>query len=256
MIPRRCTSESGPEDLGSPRHISLVRPILRSDFLPSLMNKNQWKKPMRLSNEKGPAWLRTGTCCRGETLLTLGQVEEGIAHRREGMATRLSMGARCYLPRTPCSLSEPDAQPGHTEEGLTRLAEAVTLEEQTDQRHWEVERHRARPGPLLTQAMILKLKSARTKRLRYPAAKAPSCGSCGQRRVWPVRGRSRAGRTRRDRCWRIDGWFTEGFDTLDLKEAEALPAGFSGPASVPSHPPIEPGPLREDPRYCDSNWSR
>jgi hypothetical protein len=68
---------------------------------------------------------------------------------------------------------------------------------------------------------------------------APPWGTCY--REWPWRGASRPGRlscarlpaspasgairasgSRPTTCWSVYGWFTEGFDTLDLKEAKAL----------------------------------
>jgi hypothetical protein len=44
---------------------------------------------------------------------------------------------------------------------------------------------------------------------------APPWGTCY--REWPWRRASRP-----TTCWSVYGWFTEGFDTLDLKEAKAL----------------------------------
>ena len=56
---------------------------------------------------------RTGTCYRGEALAMLGQVQEGIAQMREGMAASQSIGERCYLPGTLGSLAEAQAKAGH-----------------------------------------------------------------------------------------------------------------------------------------------
>ena len=54
-------------------------------------------------------------------------------------------------------------------------------------------------------------------------AKAPNRSKCAPRRAWLVCGRVRAGTATRTTCSRRSmGWFTEGFDTLDLKDAKAL----------------------------------
>ena len=97
--------------------------------------KDDAEELMRLSKEKVSGWLGTGTCFQGEALTKLGQVQEGIAQMREGMAARQSIGVRCYLSGTPRSLAEAQAKAGHPEEGLTTLAEALALVEQTDERH-------------------------------------------------------------------------------------------------------------------------
>jgi hypothetical protein len=46
-------------------------------------------------------------------------------------------------------------------------------------------------------------------------------GSCGRRRAWLDCGAIRANGNR-PASSPIYGWFSEGFDTLDLKEAKAL----------------------------------
>ena len=47
------------------------------------------------------------------------------------------------------------------------------------------------------------------------------------RRAWPGSGRSRANEKKRALLAEIYGWFTEGFDTADLKEAKALLEGVA-----------------------------
>jgi len=53
---------------------------------------------------------------------------------REGRAAYQSAGARCYLPGTLYFLAEVQAKAGQPGEGLTTLAEAFALVEQTDER--------------------------------------------------------------------------------------------------------------------------
>ena len=51
----------------------------------------------------------------------------------------------------------------------------------------------------------------------------PSCGSCAPRPASPGCGRDQGKRAEaRDLLAPIYGWFTEGFDTADLKDAKAL----------------------------------
>jgi len=98
--------------------------------------KGNSEELVRLANEKGiPTWLGQGTCFRGGALAMLGQVQEGIAQMREGMAAMQSEGVRCYLPGVLRSLAEAQAKAGQPGEGLTTLAEALALVEETDERH-------------------------------------------------------------------------------------------------------------------------
>ena len=56
-----------------------------------------------------------------------------------------------------------------------------------------------------------------------PTSRARGATNCAPPRASPGCGASRAGGARRATCSRpVYGWFTEGFDTADLKEAKAL----------------------------------
>ena len=107
---------------------------------------------VRLSTEKDfPGWLVMAIRFQGEALAMLGQVQEGIAEMREGVAASQSKGTRCHVPGTLCSLAQAYAQAGQPEQGLATLDEALTLVEQTDERHWEAELLRVRADLLLMQ---------------------------------------------------------------------------------------------------------
>ena len=115
------------------------------------------------------------------------------------------------------------ARLGQPVDGLNCLAEAAQIIETTDERCGEAELHRLR-GDLLNatgdpsaaersyhQAIaVAKLQSAKLFELRASISLA---------RLWCKQ--DRRGEAR-DLLAPIYGWFTEGFDTLDLKEAKAL----------------------------------
>ncbi|NIO71040.1 MAG: AAA family ATPase [Anaerolineae bacterium] len=192
--------------------------------------KDHAEELMRLSNEKVPGWLGEGTRFRGEALAMLGQVQEGMAQMREGMAALQSVGVRWYLSGTLCSLAEAQAKAGHPEEGLTTLAEALALVEQTDERHWEAELYRLKGELLLTQGdeaeaeasfhqaescfqhaiEVARRQQAKSWELRATVSLA---------RLWQEQGKREEAR---QMLAEIYGWFTEGFDTPDLQEAKAL----------------------------------
>jgi predicted ATPase len=192
--------------------------------------KDNAEELMRLSHEKVPGWSGTGTRFWGKALAMLGQVQEGMAQMREGMAVDQSMDVRCYLSGTLRSLAEAQAKAGQPGEGLTTLAEALAFVEETDERHWEAELYRLKGELLLMQGdeagaeasfhqaescfqhavEVARRQQAKSWELR---ATASLC------RLWQEQGRMGEAR---QMLAAIYGWFTEGFDTPDLKEAEAL----------------------------------
>jgi predicted ATPase len=186
--------------------------------------KDDAEELMRLSNEKGLlGWLPMGTCFRGEAVAMLGQIQEGIAQMREGMAALQSIGVRCYLSGALRSLAEAQAKAGQPEEGLTTLAEALTLVEQTDERHWEAELYRLRAELLLMQGhdagAEARLQKAIEVARRQQAKSWELRATVSLCRLWQEQGRMDEAR---QMLAEIYGWFTEGFDTPDLQEAKAL----------------------------------
>jgi predicted ATPase len=186
--------------------------------------KDHAEELMRLSKENALlSWLATGTYYRGEAAVMLGQFQEGIAQIREGMMVEQTIGVRLYWPGILGTLAEAQAEAGQPEEGLATLDEALALVEQTGERHWEAELHRLRAELLLTQGedaaaeasfqealQVARDQSAKSWELRATTSLA---------RLWQEQGRIHEAR---QMLAEIYGWFTEGFDTPDLKEAEAL----------------------------------
>jgi len=186
--------------------------------------KDTAQELIRLSKELSfSSFGGTGICYWGEALTELGRVQEGMALIHEGLAIRQSIGVRCHLAGILGALAEAQAMTGQPDQGLTTLAEALAFVEETDERHWEAELHRLRAELLLTlgneagteislrQAIeIARRQSARSWELRASTSLA---------RLWQTQGRIGEAR---HMLAQIYGWFTEGFDTPDLKEAKAL----------------------------------
>jgi predicted ATPase len=185
--------------------------------------KDNAEELMRLSNEKVPGWLGEGHRSRGEALAMLGQVEEGMAQMREGMALEQSVGVRCYLSGTLGHLAEAQAKAGQPLEGLTTLTEALALVEETDERHWEAELYRVRGELLLAQGDEAEAEASFHKAIEV--ARGQSAKSWELRatvslcRLWQQQDKREQAR---QRLAEIYGWFTEGFGTTDLIEARTL----------------------------------
>jgi predicted ATPase len=185
---------------------------------------------MRVAGEKVPVWLGIGTFYLGVALTMLGQVQEGIAHIREGMSTSQSFEVRCFLSDPLCSLAEAQARSGRPGEGLATLAEALALVEETDERHWEAEIYRLKGELLLmrgadaeTEASLHQAESCFEHAIdvaRHQQAKSwelrATVSLC---RLWQKQGRIDEAR---QMLAGIYGWFTEGFHTPDLEEARSL----------------------------------
>jgi predicted ATPase len=170
-----------------------------------------------------PMFLGVGHIMHGWCMGAVGQAEEGIPLLLQGIAIRRAAGTNLLLPFFLMTLAEVYGMAARAEKGLNRLAEAAKLVDTTQERWAEAEMHRLRGTLLLSmnkhaeaensyrQALsVAQRQSAKFWELR--AAKSMA-------RLWRDQGkRDKA----RDLLAPVYGWFTEGFDTLDLKEAKAL----------------------------------
>ncbi|TEU12039.1 MAG: hypothetical protein E3J21_22195, partial [Anaerolineales bacterium] len=185
--------------------------------------KDNAEELMRLSHEKVPGWSGTGTWHRGEALAMLGQVQEGMAQMREGMAAHQSVGVRLNLSEKLCSLAEAQAKAGQPEEGLATLAEALALVEETNERYCEAELYRLKGELLLAQGDDAEAEASFHKAIevarRQQAKSWELRATVSLCRLWRKQGRVDEARPM---LAEIYGWFTEGFDTPDLQEARAL----------------------------------
>ena len=186
--------------------------------------KDNAEELARLSNERGvTGWLAAATCFLGEGLAMLGRVHEGITQMREGMAAEQSQGIRCHSPASHCSLAMAQAKSGHPEEGLRTLAEALALVEERDDRYWEAELRRLQAELLLMQGEDAEAEASLKKAIevarRQQAKSWELRATVSLCRLWQKQGRhDEARHVLAD----IYGWFTEGFDTPDLREAQTL----------------------------------
>jgi predicted ATPase len=144
---------------------------------------------------------------------------------RSALADALATGADLTHPlrltRLACCL----ARPGRLDEGLEALTEALARIERTGERWWEAETHRLR-GDLLLQRSPAALDQAERcyqraiKRARQQSAKSLELrAATSLARLWRDQGKRAEARDLLSPVYR---WFTEGFDTPDLKEANAL----------------------------------
>ena len=181
---------------------------------------------MTLSNEQGFAfWLAYGMTLRGWALATQGEGAEGIPQIRQGLAAYRATGAEVDRPYFLALLAEAYGKVGQPKEGLTVLDEALAIVDNTGVCHWEAELHR-RKGELLLVHQGKKLVEAKAyfrKALeiarRQQAKSLELRAAMSLSRLWQQQGKQEEAH---QLLAEIYGWFKEGFDTADLKEAKAL----------------------------------
>jgi predicted ATPase len=172
-----------------------------------------------------PYWAAMGTSLRGWALALQGQGEEGMAQLRQGIAAWRATGAALAGPYRCTLLTDVADRLGHPEDGLQVLAEAHTLVEQHEERHWEAEICRLRGVLLLRQTMPQQeeaeawLQRALDVARRQEAKALELRAAMSLSRLWQQQGKREEAH---ELLAPIYGWFTEGFDTADLQEAKAL----------------------------------
>jgi len=169
------------------------------------------------------SWLSLGMTYQGEALAMQGELEAGIAHMREGIAVMEAVGARCHLVGTLCILAEAQAGAGRVAEALETLAEGLARVEESGERHWQAELYRLRGELLLAQGAEAEGEASLRRALetaRRQGAKAWELrAALSLSRLWQSQGRPAAAR---ELLGEVYNWFTEGFDTADLRAAKAL----------------------------------
>jgi predicted ATPase len=168
------------------------------------------------------SWARVA---RGWALAHLGQAEQGVAQIREGLAMASATGAEMWRTYNLAQLAEACGKAGRIDDGLEVIAEALDVVQEKGERWWEAEILRLR-GELLLKRNPSGLAEAKTSFERaIEIARKQGAKSSKLRttislaRLLAKQGRSDEARTM---LAEIYGWFTEGFDTADLKDAKAL----------------------------------
>jgi DNA-binding SARP family transcriptional activator/predicted ATPase len=179
---------------------------------------------VRVSAKAGLAvYQAEGMCYRGWRQILVGQVDEGIAQLRQCLDTMQAVGTVRHRTSFLAALAEGYAKVGQPEQGLGVLAAAFSLVAQTGERYYLAELHRLKGELLLMQRdeaeaensfhqaiEVARRQQAKSWELRV------AMSLC---RLWQEQGKREEARQLLAETY---GWFSEGFDTPDLKEAKAL----------------------------------
>jgi predicted ATPase len=165
------------------------------------------------------------TMMEGWLLAMTGEVEAGITQLHQGLAAYQDTGGAVWRPIYLSMLAEAYSKGGQSAEALRIVDEALALVNATGERVYEAEIHRLR-GDLLLQ---LSSDDAAEAEARFHKAIEIAChqqakslelrAATSLARLWQQQGKRQEAY---DLLAPVYGWFTEGFDTADLKDAKAL----------------------------------
>jgi predicted ATPase len=160
---------------------------------------------------------------RGAALLGQGAIDEAIACIREGITNWTRLGRTHLLPYGLAFLAEGLARRGDRTAALAALREGLEVAGATGEHGWDAELHRVTGTVLFAEHKLDEGYAALQQAIRIAQAQqAKSLELRAARdlaRLWGEHGRRAEAR---NLLAPVYGWFTEGFDTADLKDARTL----------------------------------
>ena len=179
-----------------------------------------------LANEKGASlWKATAATLRGRILALTGEASDAVQVITSGLTAARATGATLWEPENLSYLAGAYAKCGSFDEAMRCICDALTMIERSKERWCEAEVNRVAGEIALMLPQPNSAKAQAYFELALAVARAQ------QAKSWELRAATSLARLWRDQGKRdeardllapVYGWFTEGFDTLDLKEAKAL----------------------------------
>jgi predicted ATPase len=179
-----------------------------------------------LADEKAALFWKAGAMmARGYAFALIGRASDAVQMLTSGITAWRSTGSTMWLPLRLSQLASAHADLGQFDDAWHCIGEAMTAVETTKETWFEAELHRVggeialmSPGSNTVRAErcferalgIARQQQAKSYELRAAMSLA---------RLWGDQGKVEQAR---ELLAPVYGWFTEGFDTLDLKEAKAL----------------------------------
>ena len=172
-----------------------------------------------------PYWKATGTVLRGWLFAVSGKPSDGVLAITSAITSLRSAGATLYEPFHLSNLAMAYADLGQLDDARRCIDDAIEKVESSKEKWCEAEVHRIAgeialksPGPDTQKAeryFDRALAGARQQQAKWWELRA----AISMARLWRDQAKSQQAR---ELLAPICGWFAEGFDTLDLKEAKAL----------------------------------
>ncbi|WP_439369632.1 AAA family ATPase [Bradyrhizobium sp. DASA03120] len=180
-----------------------------------------------LANEKDATsfWKATEIAVRGMLCAVTGKASDAVRAITSGITSLRSIGATLYEPMYLWHLAIAYAELGQSDNALRCIDEAMDKVERSKEKWCEAELHR------VAGEIVLKSLAPDTEKAERYFGRALAVARQQQATSWELRAAMSMARLWRDQgkphqahelLASVYGWFTEGFDMLDLKEAKAL----------------------------------
>jgi len=186
----------------------------------------QIEEALALADEKAaPFWKALGMMSQGWLFALDGKCADAVHTLTSGIIAYRSTGATLLLPLYLSHLAKAHAELGQFDDAWRSIGEAMTAVETTKERWCEAEIHRiageiALRAPKADAAEAQAYFERALQTARQQKAKSWELrAAMSMARLWHDQGMREKARALLDPVY---GWFTEGFDTRDLKEAKAL----------------------------------
>jgi hypothetical protein len=179
-----------------------------------------------LAGEKGAGfWKAYATIYQGCILSLTGNASAAVNTSTPAVTTLRSSGSTYGMPFCLTVLAQAHAELGQYDNAWPCVNEAIAMVETAKEKLWEAEAYRiageiahksSEPSAMKAEAYFNRaLDVARAQQAKSWELRA----AMSMARLWRDQGKRDEAR---DLLAPVYGWFTEGFDTLDLKEAKAL----------------------------------
>jgi predicted ATPase len=181
---------------------------------------------VKLAASKGVLfWKAQGVLVQGCLAVLTKNASEGVDVITSGMPALHQTGASAFSPFYFSYLAQANAEIGRYEKADRLIEDVMTDVESTKQNWWAAEAHR------IAGEIALKRPATGATIAETHFAHALDIARAQQAKSWELRASMSLARLWRDQgkpqqarelLAPVYGWFTEGFDTLDLKEAKKL----------------------------------
>jgi predicted ATPase len=179
-----------------------------------------------LADEKNAVyWKAFGTWLQGWLCAVSGKAAEAVHMLTLGTSAFRSTGATLFAPTQLSGLATAYAKLGQFDDARCSITEAMSAMDTSKETWFEAEVNR------VAGEIALKSPDQDIAKAEAYFARALSVAHAQQAKSWELRAAMSMARLWRDQGKRdearellapVYGWFTEGFNTLDLKEAKAL----------------------------------
>lgn len=201
-----------------------------------LLTRQRAETGIALAKEQGlELWMTLCALYHGWAMVEQGEFESGLEQMRASLDVYQAIGAKLWRAHHLGLLAEATAKAGRTEEGLFILADALATVQETGECCYEAELYRIKGALIMMQ---VDSNGGVTKESVSLMTEAESCFKRAvtiareqQAKSWELRAATNLARLyerqgkpteARQALADVVAWFSEGFDTVDMKEARAL----------------------------------